>query len=122
MMNDQFIQIQFPDGKQQQYERGVTLTDIAHSISPSLSKKTIVGYVNGIPTDVARPITEDAQISLYDAASKEGIAVVRHSTAHLLAHALKRIYPSIHFGVGPVIENGFYYDVELDFQSDLHNQ
>lgn len=114
MMNDQFIKIQFPDGKQQQYERGVTLTDIAHSISPSLSKKTIVGYVNGIPTDVARPITEDAQISLYDAASKEGIAVVRHSTAHLLAHALKRIYPSIHFGVGPVIEDGFYYDVELD--------
>lgn len=114
MMNDQFIQIQFPDGKQQQYERGLTLTDIAHSISPSLSKKTIVGYVNGIPTDVARPITEDAQISLYDAASKEGIAVVRHSTAHLLAHALKRIYPSIHFGVGPVIEDGFYYDVELD--------
>lgn len=114
MMNDQFIQIQFPDGKQQQYERGVTLTDIAHSISPSLSKKTIVGYVNGIPTDVARPITEDAQISLYDADSKEGIAVVRHSTAHLLAHALKRIYPSIHFGVGPVIEDGFYYDVELD--------
>lgn len=114
MMNDQFIQIQFPDGKQQQYERGVTLTDIAQSISPSLSKKTIVGYVNGIPTDVARPITEDAQISLYDAASKEGIAVVRHSTAHLLAHALKRIHPSIHFGVGPVIEDGFYYDVELD--------
>ncbi len=114
MMNDQFIQIQFPDGKQQQYERGVTLTDIAQSISPSLSKKTIVGYVNGIPTDVARPITVDAQISLYDAASKEGIAVVRHSTAHLLAHALKRIYPSIHFGVGPVIEDGFYYDVELD--------
>ncbi len=114
MMNDQFIQIQFPDGKQQQYERGLTLTDIANSISPSLSKKTIVGYVNGIPTDVARPITEDAQISLYDAASKEGIAVVRHSTAHLLAHALKRIYPSIHFGIGPVIEDGFYYDVELD--------
>ncbi|AMX01161.1 threonine--tRNA ligase [Rummeliibacillus stabekisii] len=113
-MNDQFIKIQFPDGKQQQYERGVTLTDIAHSISPSLSKKTIVGYVNGIPTDVARPITEDAQISLYDAASKEGIAVVRHSSAHLLAHALKRIYPSIRFGVGPVIEDGFYYDVELD--------
>ncbi|MCM3315273.1 threonine--tRNA ligase [Rummeliibacillus stabekisii] len=113
-MNDQFIQIQFPDGKQQQYERGLTLTDIANSISPSLSKKTIVGYVNGIPTDVARPITEDAQISLYDAASKEGIAVVRHSTAHLLAHALKRIYPSIHFGVDPVIEDGFYYDVELD--------
>ncbi len=114
MMNDQFIQIQFPDGKQQQYERGVTLTDIAHSISPSLSKKTIVGYVNGIPTDVGCQITEDAQISLNDAASKEGIAVVRHSTAHLLAHALKRIYPSIHFEVGPVIEDGFYYDVELD--------
>lgn len=114
MMNDQFIQIHFPDGRQKQYERGVTLTDIAHSISPSLSKKTIVGYVNGIPTDVARPITEGGQISLYDTASKEGIAVVRHSTAHLLAHALKRIYPSIHFGVGPVIEDGFYYDVELD--------
>ncbi|WP_019376590.1 threonine--tRNA ligase [Virgibacillus halodenitrificans] len=113
-MSEQLIKIKFPDGKEQQYEQGVTLTDIAQSISPSLRKKTIMGYVNGKPSDLACPIMEDAQISLHDATSKEGIEVLRHSTAHLLAQALKRLYPDIHLGVGPVIEEGFYYDVELD--------
>lgn len=112
-MSNQLINIQFPDGKQQAFSKGVTLTDIAQAISPALRKKAIVGSVNGTIIDLTRPILEDTQISLYDASSKEGIQVIRHSTAHLLAQAIKRLYPDAQFGVGPVIENGFYYDIDI---------
>lgn len=113
-MSEPLLAIQFPDGKSKQFPQGVTLAELAQSISPSLYKKTIVGCINGVPADLARPITENAHISLYDVTSKEGIEVLRHSTAHLLAHALKRLYPAVHLGVGPVIGNGFFYDVALD--------
>ncbi|PAE96206.1 threonine--tRNA ligase [Shouchella clausii] len=113
-MSEPLLAIQFPDGKSKQFPQGVTLAELAQSISPSLYKKTIVGCINGVPADLARPITENAHISLYDVASKEGIEVLRHSTAHLLAHALKRLYPAVHLGVGPVIGSGFFYDVALD--------
>ncbi|XOQ13908.1 MAG: threonine--tRNA ligase [Shouchella clausii] len=113
-MSEPLIAIQFPDGKSKQYPQGVTLAEIAQSISPSLYKKTIGGCINGIPSDLACPITESAHISLYDVTSKEGIEVLRHSTAHLLAHALKRLYPAVHLGVGPFIGDGFFYDVALD--------
>ncbi len=113
-MSKPLIAIQFPDGKRKQFPQGVTLAELAQSISPSLYKKTIVGCINGVPSDLARPITENAHISLYDVTSKEGIEVLRHSTAHLLAHALKRLYPAVHLGVGPVIGDGFFYDVALD--------
>lgn len=112
-MSNQAINIQFPDGKQQAFSKGVTLTDIAQAISPALRKKAIVGSVNGTIIDLTRPILEDTQISLYDASSKEGIQVIRHSTAHLLAQAIKRLYPDAQFGIGPVIENGFYYDIDI---------
>lgn len=112
-MSNQVINIQFPDGKQQVFSKGVTLTDIAQAISPALRKKAIVGSVNGTIIDLTRPIVEDSQISLYDACTKEGIQVIRHSTAHLLAQAIKRLYPDAQFGVGPVIENGFYYDIDI---------
>ncbi|MGE7915864.1 threonine--tRNA ligase [Lysinibacillus xylanilyticus] len=112
-MSNQLINIQFPDGKQQAFSKGVTLTDIAQAISPALRKKAIVGSVKGTIIDLTRPILEDTQISLYDASSKEGIQVIRHSTAHLLAQAIKRLYPDAQFGVGPVIENGFYYDIDI---------
>lgn len=112
-MSNQLINIQFPDGQEQVFSKGVTLTDIAQAISPALRKKAIVGSVNGTIIDLTRPILEDTQISLYDASSKEGIQVIRHSTAHLLAQAIKRLYPDAQFGVGPVIENGFYYDIDI---------
>jgi threonyl-tRNA synthetase len=112
-MSNQVLNIQFPDGKQQVFTKGVTLTDIAQAISPALRKKAIVGSVNGTITDLTRPILADAQINLFDASSREGIEVIRHSTAHLLAQAIKRIYPDAQLGVGPVIENGFYYDIDL---------
>ncbi|MGE7947172.1 threonine--tRNA ligase [Lysinibacillus sp. NPDC093688] len=112
-MSNQVINIQFPDGKQQAFSKGVTLTDIAQAISPALRKKAIVGSVNGTIIDLTRSILEDSQISIYDASTKEGIQVIRHSTAHLLAQAIKRLYPAAQFGVGPVIENGYYYDIDI---------
>lgn len=112
-MSNQVIHIQFPDGQQQAFTKGVTLTEIAQAIRPELRKKAVAGSVNGTIVDLTRPIMEDAQITLYDASSKEGIEVIRHSTAHLLAQAVKRLYPHAQFGVGPVIENGFYYDIDI---------
>lgn len=113
-MSNQQVKIQFPDGKQQMFAQGVTLTDVAKAISSSLAKKAVAGSVNGTTVDLTHPIPADAQIAIYDVNSAEGIEVIRHSTAHLLAQAVKRLYPAAHFGVGPVIENGFYYDIELE--------
>lgn len=113
-MSNQEVTIQFPNGEQKCFTKGVTLTEIAKSISPSLAKKSIVGSVNKTTTDLTRPILMDAEISLYDASSKEGLEVLRHSAAHLLAQAVKRLYPDAKFGVGPVIENGFYYDIDMN--------
>ncbi|MFJ7666463.1 threonine--tRNA ligase [Lysinibacillus sp. NPDC097195] len=112
-MSNQEISIQFPDGKQQVFTQGVTLTDIAQAISPALRKKAIAGSVNGTIVDLTRPILTDAQIKLFDVSSQVGIEVIRHSSAHLLAQAMKRLYPEAKFGVGPVIDNGFYYDIDL---------
>lgn len=112
-MSNQQVTIHFPNGEQKRFAKGITLTEIAKSISPSLAKKSIAGSVNTTPIDLTRPILVDAEISLYDASSKEGLSVLRHSTSHLLAQAVKRLYPDAKFGVGPVIENGFYYDIEM---------
>lgn len=112
-MSNQEVVIQFPNGEQKSFAKGVTLTEIAKSIRPSLAKKSIVGSVNTTTTDLTEPILVDAEIRLYDAESPEGLSVLRHSTAHLLAQAVKRLYPDACFGVGLVIDYGFYYDIEL---------
>lgn len=113
-MSNQQVTIQFQNGEQKRFAKGITLTDIAKSISPSLAKKAIAGSVNTTTTDLTRPILVDAKIAIFDATSEEGLHVIRHSTAHLLAQAVKRLYPDAKFGVGPVIENGFYYDIEMN--------
>lgn len=123
-MSNQNVTIQFPNGERKNFATGVTLTEIAKSISPSLAKKSIVGSVNTTMTDLTKPILVDAQIALYDASSKEGVSVLRHSSAHILAQAVKRLYPDVKLGVGPVIENGFYYDFEMNHTlvpEDLEN-
>lgn len=112
MLNQQVI-IRFPDGKEESFQKGVTLTEITKSISNQLEKQAIVGSVNGTTIDLTRQILNDAQIELFTKYTKEGLDVIRHSTAHLLAQAVKRLYPDACFGVGPVIENGFYYDIEM---------
>jgi len=106
------IKITFPDGSQREFEQGVTGMQIAEAISPRLAKEVLVIEVNGQLYDLSRPINEDAAIKLYKWEDKEGQHAFWHSSAHLMAEALQALYPSMKFGIGPAIENGFYYDVD----------
>ncbi|UBH21650.1 threonine--tRNA ligase [Macrococcus armenti] len=108
------INVKFPDGNVKQFERGITTEAIAASISPGLKKKALAGKFNGKMVDLSTALEVDGDIEIITPESKEGIEVLRHSTAHLMAQALKRMYGNVHFGVGPVIEEGFYYDVDTD--------
>lgn len=107
------INITFPDGSVKEYPQGTTLASIASAISPSLRKKSVAGYVNDVLVDLNRPIESDASIRLITTDDKEAWEVLNHSSAHLLAHAVKRLYPQALFWVGPVVEEGFYYDIDL---------
>ncbi|WP_421385051.1 threonine--tRNA ligase [Bacillus salacetis] len=113
-MSQNEILVKFPDGKEKLYPAGISLEEIAQSISPGLKKKSAGGKVNGALYDLKRPLEEDAAIELFDISSNEGIEMMRHSSAHILAQAVRRLYGKVHLGVGPVIENGFYYDLDLD--------
>ncbi len=113
MMSEKMIKIRFPNGREQEYVKGITLEAIAESISPNLRKKAIAGKVNGQLFDLRRNIQEDAEIEILTLESKEGLDVLRHTAAHILAQAVKRLYGHVNLGVGPVIENGFYYDMDL---------
>ncbi|NLG82506.1 MAG: threonine--tRNA ligase [Bacilli bacterium] len=111
------IKITFPDGSVKEYPQGTTLANIASAISPSLRKKSVAGVVNDELVDLNRPIESDATIRLVTTDDKEAWEVLNHSTAHLLAHAVKRLYPHALFWVGPVVEEGFYYDIDLGADS-----
>ena len=106
------VKITFPDGSVREYEQGVTGLQIAESISPALARNVVSCGVNGVTTELNRPINEDATIALYKFEDEEGKHTFWHSSAHLLAEALKELYPGIQFGFGPAIENGFFYDVQ----------
>ncbi len=108
------LQLTFPDGAVKEFSAGVTLDEIAASISPSLRKKAIVGKINGKLVDLKRPLYESGSIEILTPDHEESLEVLRHSTAHLMAQAIKRIYGRVNLGVGPVIENGFYYDIDCD--------
>ncbi|EEM14105.1 MULTISPECIES: threonine--tRNA ligase [Bacillus] len=112
-MREQMINIIFPDGSAKDYVKGITLEEIAASISSSLKKKAVAGKVNDQLFDLRRNIEQDAKIQIITMDSEEGIEVARHTSAHILAQAVKRIYGDVKLGVGPVIENGFYYDMDL---------
>lgn len=105
------IKITFPDGSIREYEKGITGLEIAKSISPALARDVLSIGVNGITTELNRPINEDATIELYKWEDEEGKHTFWHSSAHLLAEALQALYPGIQFGFGPAVENGFFYDV-----------
>lgn len=107
------INIIFPDGSAKDYVKGITLEEIAASISSSLKKKAVAGKVNDQLFDLRRNIEQDAKVQIITMDSEEGIEVARHTSAHILAQAVKRIYGDVKLGVGPVIENGFYYDMDL---------
>ncbi|RAK00326.1 threonyl-tRNA synthetase [Larkinella arboricola] len=114
-MSDQ-IRITLPDGSVREYPNGVTSLEIATSISEGLARNVLAAKVNGTVQDATRPITTDATVTLLTWNDSEGKATFWHSSAHLLAEALEELYPGIKFGIGPPIEKGFYYDVDLNGQ------
>jgi threonyl-tRNA synthetase len=113
MMSD-VVKLTFPDGAVKEFLHGTTTEDVAASISPGLRKKAIAGKWNGQLIDFRRQIPGDGSIEIVTPDSKDALEVLRHSTAHLMAQAVKRIYPNVNLGVGPVIESGFYYDMDLE--------
>lgn len=110
------IQITFPDGAVREYESGITIEEIAASISSGLRKKAIAGKVDGKVVDLSLPLERDCTIEILTLDQPEGLEIYRHSTAHLMAQAIKRIYgeKAVKLGIGPVIEDGFYYDIDLE--------
>ncbi|EKZ7092451.1 TGS domain-containing protein, partial [Listeria monocytogenes] len=97
-----------------EFEPGVSTADIAASISPGLKKKALAGKLNGELLDLVTPIHEDGAIEIVTPDHEDALGILRHSTAHLMAQALKRLYPDVKFGVGPAIESGFYYDIDTE--------
>ena len=106
------IKITFPDGAVKEFESGSSTADIAKSISNSLAKKALAGKFNGQLIDLVTPIEEDGSIEIVTPDHEDALEILRHSTAHLMANALRRLFPNIHFGVGPAIDSGFYYDTD----------
>ena len=106
------IKITFPDGAVREFESGVSTVDIAESISKSLAKKALAGKFNGQLLDTVRPITEDGSLEIVTPDHEDAYDVLRHSAAHLFAQAAKRLFPNLRLGVGPAIQDGFYYDTD----------
>ena len=106
------ITITLPDGSKKEYERGVTALQVAEDISPRLAREVLAGTVNDKIVDLTRPIETDASLRLHKWEDDEGKHAFWHTSAHLMAEALQELYPGIKFGIGPAIENGFYYDVD----------
>lgn len=106
--------ITLPDGSQRHFDHAVSPMDVATDIGHGLAKATIAGRVNGELVDASDLIENDAQLSIITAKDEEGLEIIRHSCAHLLGHAIKQLWPNTKMAIGPVIDNGFYYDVDLD--------
>src|SRR5688572_25048438 len=107
------VKISLPDGSVREYPYGIKGSEIATSISEGLARVSLAIEVNGEVWDLARPITEDSSIKILTWNDKNGKSVFWHSSAHLMAEALETLYPGVKFGIGPPIDNGFYYDVDL---------
>ncbi|MEO2279368.1 threonine--tRNA ligase [Pseudoalteromonas pernae] len=114
--------ITLPDGSQRIFENPVSTMDVANDIGPGLAKATIAGRVNGSRVDACDLITEDARLEIITAKDEDGLEIIRHSCAHLIGHAIKQLYPDAKMAIGPTIDNGFYYDVDMEHsltQEDL---
>jgi threonyl-tRNA synthetase len=107
-------QITLPDGNIKSFEHPVTVAQLAADIGPGLAKATIAGRVNGQLVDACVAIEEDADVAIITNKDEEGIEIIRHSFAHLIGHAVKQLFPSAKMAIGPVIENGFYYDIDFE--------
>ncbi|MDY6215916.1 threonine--tRNA ligase [Actinobacillus porcinus] len=106
--------ITLPDGSQRQFDNPVSVMEVAQSIGAGLAKATIAGRVNGERRDASDMISEDATLEIITAKDEDGLEIIRHSTAHLLGHAIKQLFPNVKMAIGPTIDNGFYYDIDLD--------
>jgi threonyl-tRNA synthetase len=106
--------ITLPDGSQRSFDQPVTLMQVAENIGPGLAKATVCGRINGKLVDACELITDDAEITLITGRDADGLDVIRHSFAHLVGHAVKQLYPTAKMAIGPVIENGFYYDIDYE--------
>ncbi len=106
--------ITLPDGSKREFDQPVTLMQVAESIGPGLAKATVCGRINGKLVDACELITDDADVVLITGRDAEGLDVIRHSFAHLVGHAVKQLYPTARMAIGPVIENGFYYDIDYE--------
>ena len=107
-------EITLPDKSKRKFIKPISVEELALDIGPGLAKATVAGRINGVLVDASEVITKDAEVEIITSKDDEGIEVVRHSCAHLLAHALKQLYPEVKLAIGPVIDNGFYYDIQLD--------
>ena len=106
--------ITLPDGSQRQFDNPISVLEVAQSIGTGLAKATIAGRVNGERRDACDIIDQDATLEIITAKDEDGLEIIRHSCAHLLGHAIKQLFPDVKMAIGPTIENGFYYDVDLD--------
>ena len=106
--------ITLPDNSVRKFEKPISIDEVAKDIGSGLAKATVAGKINGKLVDASEVISDDCDLEIVTLQTDEGIEIVRHSCAHLLAHALKQIYPSAQMAIGPVIKNGFYYDIKLD--------
>ena len=106
--------ITLPDGNQRQFDNTTSIMEIAADIGPGLAKACIAGRVDGKLVDASDPIDHDASVAIITAKDDEGLEILRHSCAHLLGHAIKQLYPQAKMAIGPTIDNGFYYDIDLD--------
>ena len=108
------LEITLPDQSKRKFDKPISIEDLATDIGPGLAKATVAGRINGVLVDASEIIAKDAKVEIITSKDDEGIEIVRHSCAHLLAHALKQLYPEVKLAIGPVIDNGFYYDIQLD--------
>ncbi|MEE2023794.1 threonine--tRNA ligase [Alkalimonas mucilaginosa] len=106
--------ITLPDGSQRVFDHSVSVMDVAKDIGPGLAKATIAGRVNGQLVDACDLIEQDAELQIITAKNEEGLEIIRHSCAHLLGHAIKQLWPNVKMAIGPVIDKGFYYDVDME--------
>ncbi|MDR2106800.1 MAG: TGS domain-containing protein, partial [Coriobacteriales bacterium] len=107
------MNIKLPDGSTKELAQGATVADVAASIGAGLAKAALAGKVDGRPVDLNAPVPDGASVEIITNRSPEALGILRHSTAHIMAEAVQELYPAAQFGIGPAIEDGFYYDIEI---------
>ena len=110
----EMIKVTLPDGSVREYEKGIKVLDIAKSISEGLARVAVGAIVNGKTKGMQETVDEDAEVNILKLEDKEGMQIFWHTSAHLMAHAIMKLYPGTKFAIGPSIENGFYYDLDTE--------